>query len=116
IIEEVKAAAGDAGNGHGFTRKTITFDNQGFRTEKTEKIEGGHPHEGTTLTLTPAQGGSMSQPAYDEMVANLVAYMTYMADPSAATRVRMGVWVLIFIGLLIVLTWWLNREYWKGVK
>ncbi len=116
IIEEVKAANGDAGNGHGFTRTTITFDNQGLRTEKTERIEGGHPHEGSTLTLTPAQGGSMSQPAYDELVANLVAYMTYMADPSAATRIRLGVWVLIFIGVLIILTWWLNREYWKVVK
>lgn len=68
------------------------------------------------MTLTPAQGGSLSQPAYDELVANLVAYMTYMADPSAATRVRLGVWVLMFIGLLIILTWWLNREYWKDVK
>jgi ubiquinol-cytochrome c reductase cytochrome c1 subunit len=116
IIEEVKAANGDAGDGHGFTRTTITVDNQGFRSEKTEKIEGGHPHEGSTMTLTSAQGGSLSQPAYDETVANLVAYMTYMADPSAATRVRLGVWVLIFIGVLIILTWWLNREYWKDVK
>ena len=116
IIEEVKADGGDAGNGHGFARTTVTFDNQGYRTERTEKIEGGHPHAGTTITLTPAQGGSMSQPAFDELVANLVAYMTYMADPSAATRIRLGVWVLMFIGVLILLTWWLNREYWKDVK
>lgn len=34
IIEEVKAENGDAGNGHGFTRTTITIDNQGYRTEK----------------------------------------------------------------------------------
>ena len=115
VIEEIKAENGDAGNGHGFTRTTITLDNQGYRSEKTEKIEGGHPHAGSTMTLTSAQGGSLSQPAYDELVANLVAYMTYMADPSAATRIRLGVCVLIFIGVLIFLTWWLNREYWKDV-
>jgi cytochrome c1 len=24
--------------------------------------------------------------------------------------------VLMFLGLLIFLTWWLNREYWKDIK
>jgi ubiquinol-cytochrome c reductase cytochrome c1 subunit len=115
-IEEIKAHHEDGGDGHGFTKTIITIDNEGYRSEKSEKIDGGHPHEGTVMTLTPAKGGSMSQPAYDEMVANLVAYMTYMSDPSAATRIRLGAWVLMFIGLLIVLTWWLNREYWKDIK
>jgi ubiquinol-cytochrome c reductase cytochrome c1 subunit len=114
-IEEIKAAE-DAGDGHGFVRTIVTFDNEGNRLEKTEKIEGGHPHAGTRLTLTPATGGSMSQAVYDEKVANLVAYLTYMSDPSAKSRIRMGAWVLMFLGLLIFLTWWLNREYWKDIK
>src|SRR5690606_6119208 len=111
VIEEIKAA-----EDHSFVKTIVTFDNAGNRTEKTEKIEGGHPHEGTSISLTPATGGSMSQAMYDEKVANLVAYLTYMADPSAKTRIRMGAWVLMFLGLLIFLTWWLNREYWKDIK
>ena len=58
----------------------------------------------------------MSQAAYDEKVANLVGFMTYVSDPSASARARMGVWVLLFLGVLIFLTWWLNREYWKDIK
>ena len=115
-IEEIRADHGEAAGGHGFSRTLVRYDNQGARTETTEKIEGGHPHEGSKLTLTPAQGGTLSQPAFDETVANLVAFMTYVSDPSAKARVRMGVWVLMFLGLLIFLTWWLNREYWKDIK
>ena len=55
-IEEIKAVKDEkAGNGHSFVRTIMTFDNDGNRTEKTEKIEGGHPHEGTKLTLTPGR-------------------------------------------------------------
>jgi len=115
-IEETKITEEKSGKGHSFARTTVSFDNAGNRVEKTEKIEGGHPHEGTKITLTPATGGSMSQAMYDEKVANLAAYLSYMSDPSAKDRIRMGAWVLMFLVLLIFLTWWLNREYWKDIK
>ena len=31
-------------------------------------------------------------------------------------RVRIGVWVLIFLGLFTVIAWRLNAAYWKDVK
>jgi ubiquinol-cytochrome c reductase cytochrome c1 subunit len=49
-------------------------------------------------------------------VADLVAYITYMSDPSARARTQLGVWVLMFLSILMVLAWWLNREFWKDVK
>ncbi|MFM1989827.1 MAG: hypothetical protein RJA99_2784 [Pseudomonadota bacterium] len=110
-IEEIKK-----GEGHGFVKTVVTFDPSGARSEKTEKIEGGHPHEGTSIRLGPASGGKMSQAQYDEQVADLTAFLTYVADPSAKTRMRLGTWVLLFLGMFTVLAWWLNREYWKDVK
>ena len=115
VIEEVKAVHGEKSDG-GFARHIVTIDDSGNRTEKTEKIEGGHPHESTKLTLGHAKDGTLSQAAYDEKVANLVGFLTYVSDPSAKSRVRMGVWVMMFLGVLIFLTWWLNREYWKDIK
>ncbi len=117
-LDEVKSVKDEkSGKVLGWNRTLVTFDNDGFRTEKTEKLDGsGHPHESSKLTLSPAKGGTMSQSAYDEKVANLVAYITYMSDPSAKTRGRLGVWVMIFLGLLVFTTWWLNREYWKDIK
>ena len=110
-IEETKK-----GEGHGFVKTVITFDSTGARTEKSEKIEGGHPHEGSVVKLGPAVGGKMPQAQYDEQIADLVAFLTYVADPSAKTRTRLGVWVLFFLSMFTVLAWWLNREYWKDIK
>ena len=116
-IEEVKAVKDEAsGKVTGFEKVDIQFSQQGVRSEKKEKLAGTNLHESTHLTLGPAKGGSLSQAAYDEKVANLVGYLTYMSDPTAKTRSRMGVWVLMFLGLLICMTWWLNREYWKDIK
>lgn len=115
-IEEVKADKDADGKVTGYTRHLTIFDTNGLRTEKKEELHGGHGHESTHTTLGSAQGGSLSQPQFDETVANLVAFLTYVSDPSAAQRARLGVWVLMFITLLMGLAWWLNREYWKDVK
>lgn len=116
-IEDVRAAKDDkTGAPAGFRKTVVEFDADGLRVEKTEKVEGGHPHEGASLTLGKAQGGKLAQAAYDETVADLVAYLTYMSDPSAQARTRLGVWVLLFLSVFTVFAWWLNREYWKHVK
>ncbi len=35
---------------------------------------------------------------YDEAVGDLVTYLQWMAEPAQNTRVRVGVWVLMFLG------------------
>ena len=117
-IEDIRQVAVEGGKSgeHAFARTLVSFDASGNRSETTEKLEGGHPHEGSTTTLTAAAGGKLSQAAYDGAIADLVAYLTYMSDPSAKTRVRLGTWVLLFLSLFTILAWWLNREYWKDVK
>ncbi len=63
--------------------------------------------------LTP---GTLTQQQFDESVADLVAYLTWMAEPAQFHRVRLGVWVLIFLALFTVIAWRLNAAYWKDVK
>ncbi len=116
-IEDVKAAADGKPGEHALSRTVTTIDAlTGQRTEKVEAISDGHPHEGTSITLTPAVGGNMSQAQFDGQIADLVAFMTYVSDPSARTRTRLGTGVLLFLSLFVVLAWWLNREYWKDIK
>ena len=62
------------------------------------------------------RAGSMSQADYDRYVADLVNYMTYMADPSRTQRTQLGVLVLFFLVLAFFITLWLKNEYWKDVK
>ncbi len=63
--------------------------------------------------LTP---GSMTPREYDAAVADLVAYLQWMGEPAQAERVRLGVWVLMFLGIFTVIAWRLNAAFWKDVK
>ena len=60
--------------------------------------------------------GKLDALNYDATVANLVAYLQWMGEPAQGQRVRVGVWVLMFLGLFTVITWRLNASYWKDVK
>ncbi len=116
-IEEVREARdAKTGKSEGFTRTVVSFDAQGYRTETTDKVSDGHPHAGKTIRLGKVEGGSLPPAQYDSQVADLVAFITYMSDPTASSRVRLGAWVLMFLALFTVFAWNLNRVYWKDVK
>ena len=63
--------------------------------------------------ITP---GKLDEQAYNEAVGDLVAYLSWIAEPAQAKRTQIGVWVLIFLGVLTLFTWRLNASYWKDVK
>ena len=82
--------------------------------QRLHTVEGGD-HAEAHSELVMEEPGTMSVQAYNEMVRDLVAYLAYMAEPASITRVRVGIIVMLFLGLMIVLTWLLKREYWKDV-
>ncbi len=83
-------------------------------------IEAKDPHEEGRTELRFAgfeqiTPGTLTDLQYDEAVGDLVAYLQWMGEPAQGTRVRIGVGVLIFLGLLIVITWRLNAAFWRSV-
>ncbi len=70
---------------------------------------------GADHKLTLAKPGTMKPEEYDALVADLVGYLQYMAEPVAETRQKMGVLVLIALGILFVFAYALKREFWKDV-
>jgi ubiquinol-cytochrome c reductase cytochrome c1 subunit len=62
----------------------------------------------TPGTLTPLQ--------YDQAVADLVNFLQWMGEPAKSTRVRIGVWVMLFLLGFTFIAWRLNAAYWKDVK
>lgn len=66
--------------------------------------------------LEPISAGTMTPAQYNEAVADLVAYLQWMSEPVQADRVRLGVWVLLFLAVFTVIAWRLNAAYWKDVK
>lgn len=53
---------------------------------------------------------------FRQAVGDIVNFMHYAAEPNRAASQRIGVWVLLFLAILMVPVWFLNREYWKDVK
>ena len=60
--------------------------------------------------------GTMTPLQYDQAVGDLVSYLQWMAEPGQNSRVRIGVWVLIFLLCFMVIAWRLNASYWKDIK
>jgi ubiquinol-cytochrome c reductase cytochrome c1 subunit len=60
--------------------------------------------------------GTMTKAEYDTNVADLVAYMNWMAEPSQNTRKKLGTIVVLFLTAFAFLAWRLNASYWKEVK
>lgn len=63
--------------------------------------------------LTP---GKMTPEEYDQTIGDLVGYLQWMAEPAQNTRVKVGVWVLLFLSVLTVFAWRLNAAFWKDIK
>lgn len=70
-------------------------------------------HETHTLTLT--KPGKLSVEEYDALVGDLTNFMAYMAEPAKQQRNRLGWFVLLFLGVLLVLTYKLKKAYWKDI-
>lgn len=60
--------------------------------------------------------GTLSKADYDIAVADLVAYLQWMGEPAQNQRVRMGVWVLLFLSIFTLIAWRMNAAYWKDIK
>ena len=54
--------------------------------------------------------GTMTPLQYDQAVGDLVGYLQWMAEPAQNTRVRIGVWVLLFLAVFTVFAWRLNAR------
>jgi len=59
--------------------------------------------------------GSHSPEDFDKVIYDLVNFLTYVAEPMAEDRKRIGTYALLFLAFLFIWVWLLNREYWKDI-
>ncbi|MEG0223710.1 MAG: cytochrome c1 [Comamonas sp.] len=86
--------------------RRAVFEEHDVHGQKTQVFKGWEQ-------LSP---GSMTPVQYDRAVGDLVNYLQWMGEPAQNSRVRIGVGVLIFLGIFIVIAWRLNAAFWKDVK
>ncbi len=62
-----------------------------------------------------AKPGTMTPQQYDQSMRDLTNFMAYMAEPTKLERMRIGVYVLIFLAVFFVVAYLLKKEYWKDI-
>ncbi|WP_396587303.1 cytochrome c1 [Bermanella sp. R86510] len=100
----------------------VLEDLQGRQVKGTAPVEVGFdPLTGQKLyeekegVLYIEEEGQLSEKEFDRAVEDLTNFLVYMAEPMALERQRIGFWVLLFLAILFVPVYYLNREYWRDI-
>ena len=95
----------------------VLWELQGERRPVFEESKGHGEHAAPVFKgweqVTP---GTMTPQQYDQAMGDLVGYLQWMGEPIQTTRVRVGMWVLLFLAVFTFFAWRLNAAYWKDVK
>ncbi len=72
-------------------------------------------HVEATDRLKVVQAGAMEPGQFRKAVRDLVNFLVYLGEPAQLVRYNIGIWVLVFLAVLFVLSYGLYKEYWKDV-
>jgi ubiquinol-cytochrome c reductase cytochrome c1 subunit len=78
-------------------------------------LEPGKNHTWVVKTLAVETPGTLTPAQYRETAADLVNFLSYMAEPTKNKRVSLGLVVLLYLCVLFGFAYWMKREYWKDV-
>ncbi len=59
--------------------------------------------------------GLRTKVEYDNDVKDLVAFLDYIGEPAKTERKALGVWVLIYLFILFLVSYAMKKEFWKDV-
>lgn len=80
-------------------------------------------HEDGHGTVDPAhvvgvklvEPGLLTVKEYDRMVRDITNFLTYVGEPSKLQRQSLGLYVLLFLGLMFLVAYAMKKEFWKDV-
>ncbi|OIQ78643.1 cytochrome c1 precursor [mine drainage metagenome] len=93
----------------------VLWQLQGEQHLQTSEATDSHGNKTETHALVLAKPGKLSPGEYDMMVADLVNYLVFMAEPAKGLRMHLGLIVLLFLGFFFVVARALKKEFWKDV-
>ena len=98
----------------------ILYALQGEQALKTEVVSiprgnKGEVEKHEVQKLVLEKPGAMKPAEYDRLVADLVNFLAYVGEPAKQFRTQLGIYALMFLGVLFALAYALKKEYWKDV-
>lgn len=96
-----------------YFREVSTYDTAGQLNVARSELKTP-AEDRVSVTFKPQDAAAARQ--YDQDVGDLIAFLSFVTDPSAAHRVSYGVGVLLFLVLFSFVAWRMSALYWKDVK
>ena len=93
----------------------VLWQLQGEQRLRVEESVDAHGNKVEKHALVLSKPGKLSSGEYDIMVADLVNYLVFMAEPAKTQRMQLGLVVLLFLGIFFVVARALKKEFWKDV-
>lgn len=93
----------------------VLWELQGWQKPVYKTLEHDGNEKQVIDHLQLVEPGTMTPAEYDKAITDLVNFMTYMGEPVKLERQALGIKVLLFLVVLLVITYLLKKEYWKDV-
>ena len=84
---------------------------QGIPTAVETISDDGHK----TIHIENNGQGEMSTDEFDSAVLDIVNFLVYSGEPNKLERQSMGIWVIAFLILLFIISYFLKKEYWRDI-
>ena len=78
-------------------------------------VDPDYAKKGVSPQFELVTPGSMSPAEYDQAARDLTNFLVYVGEPAQLKRQSMGIWVLLFLVVLFVVSYAMKKEYWKDV-
>lgn len=91
----------------------LTRTDRDVAVEPIDPLTGRKPNCPELITIPGT--GLYSVEQFDQAAYDLANFLHYMGDPSRPVRTSMGGYVIGFLVLLMILAYFLKREYWKDI-
>ena len=101
---------------HNVGMPDVLWDLEGLKKPvfETRKDAEGHDVK-TVVGYEMVQPGKLSADEFDSDVRDLVNFLVYMGEPAQLERPYVGLWVLLFLAVMFVVSYYLKKEYWNDV-
>lgn len=80
-----------------------------------EKTAADGTVERVITGLELASPGKLGEDGYRRAVSDLVNFLVYLGEPIKLKRHAIGVWVILYLLVLLLVVYLLKREFWKDV-
>ena len=89
----------------------VLWTQQGWAEPVVEEVGGHEVVVGTSIV----EPGTMTPEEYEDFVADITNFLSYMSDPVREQRHEIGFLVMLFLLALLGVAYFLKKEYWKDV-